>query len=57
MFDYCSTAADDVRSLSREIGFTILAHREGVFLVGLFLFVIMRGNIDGRTAPLKGSSL
>ena len=25
MFDYCSTAADDVRSLSREIGFTILA--------------------------------
>ena len=25
MFDYCSTATDDVRPLSREIGFTILA--------------------------------
>lgn len=25
MFDYCSTATDDVRSLSREIGFIILA--------------------------------
>lgn len=39
MFDYCFTATDDVRSLSREISFTILAHREGAFLVGLFYWL------------------